>query len=395
MLISVCIITKNEESNIESCLKSVYDIADEIIILDSFSSDSTLEICRKYTSNIFFKTWENDFSGARNLCISKASGEWVLIIDADETLNPSKDFRFFLEKTKSKAFLVFRNEIYRDDFDGKLVNYPVGIVRLFKRQTKAKFKYNIHERLDDYFYENNIRIDILKEAFIDHHIYKVSKDSVILKQEKYLKFINENLIKNPKNFWLLFQKAKTNLTLKNSSSSKIDLEFLIKSESSNKKIKVASLILLALIYKQEGKIELATSFLKKHLRNNKHTLMYLYLGDFYYQQGQYFNALKYYLKLETNPNKFDFDSTMYLISFVHFKHKLFKITAVIYSIGYLNFVILILFFFKTINSAEINFLKTLIYLKKKNKEKAKYFLSKARKQDEMWKRLIELESQIK
>src|SRR5690606_25908480 len=156
MLLSVCILTKNEESSIESCLKSVYQIADEIIILDSYSSDSTIEICRNYTSNIFFETWKNDFSYARNLCISKASCEWVLIIDADETLRTNKNFRVFLEKTNSNAFLVFRNEIYRSDFDEKLVTYPVGIVRLFRRQTKAQYEYAIHERLDDFFIKNNI-----------------------------------------------------------------------------------------------------------------------------------------------------------------------------------------------------------------------------------------------
>lgn len=84
--ISVCMIAKNEESYIEECLRrlSVYDW--EIIVVDTGSTDRTVEIARKYTSNVFHFDWINDFSAARNYSISKASNDYILVVDCDEYL---------------------------------------------------------------------------------------------------------------------------------------------------------------------------------------------------------------------------------------------------------------------------------------------------------------------
>lgn len=83
--ISVIIITKNEELNIEDCLKSV-QWADEIIIVDSESDDRTIEIARKYTSKIFIRKWEG-YSKQKKYALSLAGNEWVLSVDADERIS--------------------------------------------------------------------------------------------------------------------------------------------------------------------------------------------------------------------------------------------------------------------------------------------------------------------
>lgn len=84
--ISVCIITKNEEKYIETCLKNLKKYNWEIIVTDTGSTDRTLEICKKYASNVYKFDWINDFSAARNFCISKASNDWILSVDSDEYL---------------------------------------------------------------------------------------------------------------------------------------------------------------------------------------------------------------------------------------------------------------------------------------------------------------------
>ena len=85
MKISVVIITHNEEDNIKRCLESV-SFADEIIIIDSFSRDSTLKIASAFTGNIIKRKWEG-FSKQKNFGISRARNEWVLSLDADEVLS--------------------------------------------------------------------------------------------------------------------------------------------------------------------------------------------------------------------------------------------------------------------------------------------------------------------
>lgn len=83
--LSIVLIVKNEEKVLEKCLETVKE-ADEIIICDTGSTDKTLEIARKYTDKIYYFKWCDDFAQARNYAKSKATGKWILSIDADETL---------------------------------------------------------------------------------------------------------------------------------------------------------------------------------------------------------------------------------------------------------------------------------------------------------------------
>ena len=90
--ISLCMIVKNEENCIEQCLKSIQDLVDEIIIVDTGSTDKTKEICSKYTNNIFDFKWNNDFAEARNYSFSKATCDYIFWLDADDILlNTDRD----------------------------------------------------------------------------------------------------------------------------------------------------------------------------------------------------------------------------------------------------------------------------------------------------------------
>ena len=84
--ISACIISFNEEKKIEDCLKSLSSIADEVVVVDSFSTDSTLEIAGRYTDKIY----KQEFLGhieQKNLAVEKASHDWILSLDCDERLS--------------------------------------------------------------------------------------------------------------------------------------------------------------------------------------------------------------------------------------------------------------------------------------------------------------------
>src|SRR3989338_6432722 len=81
--LAVVVITKNEESNIEDCLRSVNDWADEIVVVDDESTDKTVEIARRFTDKVFLKKMENE-GRHRNWAYARAKNEWVLSLDADE-----------------------------------------------------------------------------------------------------------------------------------------------------------------------------------------------------------------------------------------------------------------------------------------------------------------------
>ena len=84
--ISTVILTKNEEKNIERSLKSVIAFSDEVIVVDCFSVDRTVEIARRYTDNVYQNHWQG-FSEQRKFALAKTRNDWVLWIDADEELS--------------------------------------------------------------------------------------------------------------------------------------------------------------------------------------------------------------------------------------------------------------------------------------------------------------------
>ncbi len=88
--LSVCMIVKNEERFLGQCLTSVKDIADELIVIDTGSTDRTIEIAREHGAQVGHFEWCNDFAAARNASIAPATGDWILFLDADEELSPAE-----------------------------------------------------------------------------------------------------------------------------------------------------------------------------------------------------------------------------------------------------------------------------------------------------------------
>ncbi|WP_291345788.1 glycosyltransferase family 2 protein [Desulfobacula sp.] len=144
--LSVIIITKNEEDRIETCLKSVAGIADEIIVFDSGSTDKTVEIIKKYTEQVFITDWPG-FGPQKQRVLEKASGSWVLSIDADEALSPEliEEIPRVLEKNPREV--MFRLPWAQIMF-GKRLDYgrsARSIRRLFKREGARFSNAMVHE----------------------------------------------------------------------------------------------------------------------------------------------------------------------------------------------------------------------------------------------------------
>ncbi|MCZ6470200.1 MAG: glycosyltransferase family 2 protein [Gammaproteobacteria bacterium] len=146
--LSVTIITKNEEDRITDCLSSVAGIADEIIVLDSGSDDKTVEICKRYTDKVFEIDWPG-YGIQKQRALDKASGDWVLAIDADERLTPelADEIRTVLDSNPEEV--AFKTQWAVVVF-GKQLNYGQSaryVLRLFRREG-ARFSEDIvHEKV--------------------------------------------------------------------------------------------------------------------------------------------------------------------------------------------------------------------------------------------------------
>ena len=148
MEISFCIITQDEEENMESLLKNIKSVADEIIIVDSGSKDKTVEIAEKMGAKVFFNRWI-DYSTQKNFAISRAKKDWVFVMDADERLSDVliDSIRKLKERNKIdvEGFLVNRKSYYLGKFINHSGWYPDAKVRLFKKGSGSFYGKYVHE----------------------------------------------------------------------------------------------------------------------------------------------------------------------------------------------------------------------------------------------------------
>lgn len=84
--LTVCMIVKNEAAHLPRCLESVREVADDLVVVDTGSSDATREVARRFGARVFELPWPDDFSAARNVSLAHATGDWILAIDADESI---------------------------------------------------------------------------------------------------------------------------------------------------------------------------------------------------------------------------------------------------------------------------------------------------------------------
>ena len=160
--ISLCMIVKNEEAVLARCLDSIADLMDEIIIVDTGSTDRTKEIAAKYTSKIYDYKWTNDFSAARNYSFSKATMEYIYAADADEVLDETNRERFLRLKSAllPEIELVQMKYVTQSDFNTVLNAEKEYRPKLFKRLRTFTWIDPIHEtvRLTPVIFDSDVEI---------------------------------------------------------------------------------------------------------------------------------------------------------------------------------------------------------------------------------------------
>ncbi len=197
MKISVVICTKNEEWNIERCLQAVERIADEVIVVDSYSTDATEKICRGFAKVRFYQTEWQGYSQTKNYANSLATGDYILSLDADEVL--SSEIQNEILRLKPQL-----NGIYSinrlTNYCGQWIKYsgwfPDRHNRLFPRG-RAEWEGDIHERLRT---QHSLPVTPLKGLVYHYSYYSVEEH--IERIERYSSLGARQLLKKNKRFLL-------------------------------------------------------------------------------------------------------------------------------------------------------------------------------------------------
>ncbi len=295
--ISLCMIAKDEESNLAGCLNSAKEIVDEIIIVDTGSTDKTKEIAKRFcdmrvssrtrsqlTAKIFDFKWVDDFSAARNESLKHATKDWVIVLDADEVLdeegrkaikelvnNKENDAYMLLQKnyTNESSIAGFVSEEHKKNKKSYAGWYGSFIARLFRNKKGYKFEGTVHELVEPSIESKKGSIAATNIAL--HHYGNADPKIAKIKRQLYLELCKNKIKEKPD---------------------------------------ASSYYELGVLYKENDNFDDAIKSFKKTIElNPKHNMALYELGVVYERQKNYDDAIKYYTKsLRVKENSEAFQS---------------------------------------------------------------------------------------
>lgn len=330
MKISSVYIVKNEEHNIEKSINSLKNICEEVIIVDTGSTDNTIDICKKLGCKVYNYKWQNDFSSARNYAISLCSNEIIIFLDADEYFIKPLD-----KEDKNKIENYFSENIdvvgcYEMDIEKSTgaQHHTSYVYKIIKNN--LKYVGTIHEHLSNN--NQNLKIHLTNELQLIHTGYssEVSRSKI----ERNLEILN--LIEDKKTMDY-FYLGRENLSLQNYEEADKNFDLFFSAKDCEKQIKTNNIAYLSYIYKlnimENLKNKYSDKDILKHLLEAKSKIphipeIYFCLGVFYFDKN-FKKSLEYFN--ETIKKNEEFDGKHFeLNNFLGYQDKIYSYRAKIF-----------------------------------------------------------------
>ena len=301
MWISLCMIVRNEEENIINCLERALKVVDEAIIVDTGSTDKTIELLKEKYGNdgrvkVLEEEWEDDFSKARNKSLEYATGDWILILDADERIFCNRgQLEKFLRNSNYPAYNIPIYNVY----DKNNLVVSAAMVRLYKNNN-PRYKGAIHEQLeiDGQSYAGEvIDKDICK---IYHYGYN---SNVFLKKDKSrrnMDIIKEEIQRNPEDPFNWYNKGVMEMIAANY---EVALDDFIKSHELCNSVRrsfhndlLIRMIQCIMLLKDYGQAAIFIESISEDVVMKDMPDIYYYLGVCYTKLEKYDEAIKSFQK---------------------------------------------------------------------------------------------------
>lgn len=222
-------IVKNEAGSLGHCLESLRGLWDELVVLDTGSTDGTPDIARSFGARVETFTWVDDFAAARNACIERCTGDWILVVDADEAVDPGDHaaLRAACEGAQPQAFsLPIRNYLRSGAFvgmDGPARRndrergegaqyshyYLQKAIRLFRARREPVYRGRVHEIAELYFEEKGLPPADLEVPI--HHFGKLDMERDRAKQAEYFRLARAEADARPQDLQLQYNVVQEGL----------------------------------------------------------------------------------------------------------------------------------------------------------------------------------------
>jgi len=304
--LSLCMIVKNEEENLPRALSSVKDAVDEIIIVDTGSTDNTVEIAKSFGAKVYYYEWNGDFASARNEALNNTTCDWILSMDADDEMNVEQIKRLKEIMSSLEDDVVgIQLPIYSKTSDGNtMTNY---LVRIFRNTPSIRFSRRIHEVVDFSITEMGGRVLRATDIPVIHRGYE-DPNAIKNKLHRNFKLIKEEVERNPKDASIRMYLGKSYLSLGDVENSIKSYEEAIELAGNNtlyRFAKLVSFIDLATIYLSKKDLDKAEIYaLRAANLDPNFPEAHFITGNVYFQKKAFGEAYEEFRKvLDVDPMK--------------------------------------------------------------------------------------------
>ena len=260
--ISLCMIARNEEEFIGDCLSSAKGLADEIILMDTGSTDHTREIAKSRGATVHHMKWPDSYAEARNAALDHAKSDWILILDADERLDKTSK-SLILRAIRNPNFdgyaLYFRNYIVTGTNPDYFVHRTC---RLFRNKPEYRFVGRIHERIVGSIESAGGKVGEI-DALIHHHGYRPDIVENRKKHEKYIQLLLADLRESPTDAFCLYNLGAAYSTHADYEDARLYLQMAADSVTPEHEFAAAAFTRLARACCEIGKAEEAVEVLDR------------------------------------------------------------------------------------------------------------------------------------
>lgn len=220
--LSLCMIARDEAELLPRCLESVRGLVDEIIVVDTGSQDATVEVARQFGAEIGHFDWCDDFSAARNSSLEFATGDWILVLDADEVMQPqsASALREAMGR-REDAFLLPVENLTGSGSEAE--RQTVWLLRLFRNRPEIRFSGRVHEQVTESLEALKLGIGYCL-APIRHDGYLQTRIAERDKYDRNLKILNASLEAQPQDAYAWYQLGKTLLAMGRAADARAPLE---------------------------------------------------------------------------------------------------------------------------------------------------------------------------
>ena len=175
--LTLCMIVRNEADVIERCLVSVEGIVDEMIIVDTGSTDDTIALCQSLGATVLPCAWQEDFSKARNYALEQATGDWILVLDADDEIDraDARRIRPLMENDKADVYHFITKNLVGDVDSPSVLNYAQ--LRMFRNRPEFRYEGAIHEQIPSVSRVGShlVSIHVIHRGYLDDLVSKKRK----------------------------------------------------------------------------------------------------------------------------------------------------------------------------------------------------------------------------